>query len=416
MSQSIIAPRPDYWSGAFEFIGLMPKPVPKTFGDLRITPGLELRPVNRDRWQELLATDHRTGHKVSHPLAYVSFNDEDTEVVGRMNEALGRPRLTAASAQELCLDKGKLYAHFDSSGLPTPSFTVVENLDEFDAAMATRQSRDQIIKPTRGSGSRGVLRVGTGVGRAQEIARRTARGMMARSGEPLVVMDAVDSSNHNLSEWSVEGVVFEDRVVFSQVFEKTTQVHTPPLQDLRMVSPANGQHRSEMAEVVRNSAALAVSSLKLGTSVFHVELRTRDDGATYPIDVGLRPGGGLICEGVLMTHGLDLRVIHALVQIGDEQIVNDYLAQNLHECDGGVALGACYWDRRRTFNSSSPQLIVEQLLAEQRDGDIEYNMLCELSSSDLIAPDAGLSLCVHGRSSDLALSRLERIARTLNFR
>ena len=116
-----------------------------------------------------------------------------------------------------------------------------------------------------------------------------------------------------------------------------------------------------------------------------------------------------------MLCGVDLRVIHALVQMGQVGAVEQYLKLYKRPRFGGVALGACYWDRRRSLAPASLPLLANYLDDEVRSGALAYHLLCELSSSDLVSPDAGLSLCVHGDTPTGALSRLDRIAHTLNF-
>ncbi|CAN0318838.1 unnamed protein product, partial [Chrysoparadoxa australica] len=107
------------------------------------------------------------------------------------------------------------------------------------------------------------------------------------------------------SEYCLDGIVVEGRVEFHCVHEKTRIYEQYPIHDRTMVTPPGNPPRAHRLREVLDEFA---DALPLKNFVFHLEVRRGSDDELVPIDLSLRPGGGLIYRSILEVYGIDIRL------------------------------------------------------------------------------------------------------------
>jgi len=341
-------------------------------------------------------------HSVLPLLGAVSFIDEVPELPLRINQELGRDRLDLVKAARLVGNKESFYRALEASGLRMPQRVLVRSVADLSEALASVSlPLDRyIIKPVTGTESRGVIRPAPGAG-IQHVAALVGSLRDIRPSEPLMIMELVAGD-----EFCVDGVVCDGELVFHAVHEKVRTHWDYPIHDRLMLTPPRGgtPNAGRVASVIR----ILPRILSCSDFVFHLEFRLDADGTPVPIDMSLRPGGGLIHRSVLAAYGVDLRLAHCLCAVG----LTGELRRTCQYDSGGpsVAIGA-YFGNGQSRDKLKGRLAA--LLGCECDlGLTAYDVskVSVLSSgSQLAKPDVGL--CVQSASPQGALTRIEQVAK-----
>jgi len=342
-------------------------------------------------------------------LGAISFIDEVQDIHAGINLALGVDRTELVRAARLLADKEAFYRALEQRGIAMPWRVRVPNLDALEPALRELQHPLDacIVKPVTGTESRGVYRPAPGVDPA-DIAATVAALPDLRADEPLLLMEYLPRKGP-LREYCVDGFSCDGTIGFHAIHEKVRIFEDYPIHDRQMVTPPR---EGPSPRAVRAILDVLPGILALGDFVFHLELREDNAGHPVPIDMSLRPGGGLLHRSVLASSGVDLRFAHSLCCLGGADEL-----RSLHPDPGArrrhVAIGA-YFSNGHTHDRLKSD--VARLQVSGADSGL---VACDISSVSILRarsrrqkPDVGL--CVQSSASgDEALARIDDIATQL---
>jgi len=291
-----------------------------------------------------------------------------------------------------CVDKGLMRDAWDAAGLPQPRYRVagVEKV----AAAAQELGFPLVLKPTTGSGSRGVslVRSEEDLRPAMELAEAGARA------NRFIVEEWLAGT-----EMTVEGLVQQGRPYVLAKSDKVAQVHPRFRVAMALNYPA-----SFPEEVLRKTdelAGRAALALGIRDGAFHLECMV--DGTDVSlVEMAGRPGGGAIFS----------RIVEAVSGVCMPQALVSILAGEPVEVPADPPLGACY----KFFSPPSGIYRSVRGLDEARRMpgvlDIDFN-LAPGTVVGAIATDMGRpgALVTRGADRAEAIDNAERAVASLRF-
>lgn len=243
--------------------------------------------------------------------AIVAADDTGVEIAALAAESLGLPANPPAAAHAT-LDKAAARQALRAAEVPQPEFRLLASSDDPAAAVA-EFGGPVVIKPTKLSAGRGVLRVDDpedAVATTQRI-----RDILGASGHDptadLLIERYVDGP-----EVSVEGIIWDGEVEILAVFDKPVPMTGPAFEETIFVTPSR-HSEGVLADIERVTTA-AVHALGLTEGPVHAELRIEGDRAVI-IEVAGRTIGGLCgralrfgllgapLETMVLRHALGMR-------------------------------------------------------------------------------------------------------------
>lgn len=326
------------------------------------------------------------------------FDDWWTGALAILNApfALEEPR-------RLVTDKALMYNRLDGLGIPVPAFMTGSLSFQFlERATAVLGPRP-VLKPTLGAGSRGVFRyradlsVDENLGHYQAVLNHEK---IDRSIKTLAMeyLDAV--------EVSVDTIVADGAVASSVVHEKVTARQQHPFVDRVMVTPPVNPHISEHANQLAATIDRLPPALGVTQGVLHAELRLRD-GIWYVLDVGIRPGMGLVAHAMHALTGIDPRLAHVRACLGLD--VKPSLSAATAPRFPAACIACAYVD-----DAHRQQVTMDQY---RRVGDdlrhqpavIGWHLNVSEIDDVLYRPDAGMSIGVGAADSRAAIEVLRNL-------
>lgn len=302
-----------------------------------------------------------------------------------------------AGPRVLAVDKGALYTRLRECAVTVPDFLIgpltQALLDEATRTLGPRP----ILKPATGTGSSGVVRYRDDLSAAENLEhyRMTLRLAQIDSSTPTIAMRYVGGPD--ALEVSTEVVVDAGTCVGTVVHEKGSATHTPPFLDRIMTSPPTHPAILAARDPLDDTLAGLVAAMELDRGVVHAELRL-DDGAWHVLDVGVRPGGGLVSHSVQALTGQDPHVLQLLACLGlpfpDPATADPRFP--------ATAIACCYATDTARRSLSLSRL---DAFAELLDADpcvIGWHVSAGCSRDALFTSDAGLSLGVGAATPDRA--------------
>ena len=409
-SLHMTAGRPDSGTPVYAVFGEI-DPAATTLSDL----GPVLRPVPFD-----LLVALETGNPVlrreavdavraldRRPLAgATSLDDFWNGALAALNPA-GFP---LAGPRALAVDKAALYTRLRERDLAVPDFLIgpltVELLDEAARTLGPRP----ILKPATGTGSSGVVRYRQDLTPAQnvELYRITLRLAQIDSSTPTIAMRYV-GGQHAL-EVSAEVLVETGACVSTVLHEKGSATAAPPFLDRVMTSPPTHPAILDARRQLDDALASLVAAMGLDRGVLHAELRL-DAGIWYTLDVGVRPGGGLVAHSVHAQTGHDPHLLQLCACLGLPFPGVAAGAQRF----AATAIACCYaTDTTRHGLSLSALDTFTDLL--QADPDVIGWHVSAASSRDTLFPsDVAVSLGVGAPSPARAREHLAALTAAHGF-
>lgn len=350
-------------------------------------------------------------NRSSLPFAGVaSCIDDVQELAYRANASLGRCNDALFNASRLLSDKEILYRLLEAQGIFIPARVIARNVSDLQQVLASLDGPldAYIIKPLVGTESRCVLRPRAGATPATVLAELRQLGDLAEK-ESIMVMPHVSAGGIS-REYCLDGVVSGRAVEFCAVHEKTRMFEGYPIHDRAMVTPPRQPLDSAMLDDLLRRFA---GAFPLDGFVFHLEARVDRFDRLVPIDLSLRPGGGLIFRSIVESYGIDLRLAHMYCSLGLDGELRR-IARQAASTGKITAIAAVF------SNGQSQERIrtqMTQVMADSDSGLVTYdlsNVSILDSSSQAIKPD--VALCVAAtRSSQDALARMEGLARRLSL-
>ena len=224
----------------------------------------------------------------------------------------------------VCRDKRLMKQRFLQSGVPTAPFRIWASKTDLSRSLEALGvvDEDYILKPALGAASAGVLHVHAGT--SLEVALREFDALChsgsAKAGyspivDPPFLVEKYLHRNGVPVELAVDGYVRNGSVSIVMTSEKVDMVKTGPFVENKYVSPPLSDFVVSDEQVATDVAIAAVQALGINDSVFHCELRYDGDQISV-LEIGTRPGGGLISESSSYRTGVDLRLQHMLLALG----------------------------------------------------------------------------------------------------
>jgi amino acid adenylation domain-containing protein len=264
--------------------------------------------------------------------------DDVQELAHWVNAQIGRANTALLSASRLVENKETLHRLLEVHQTRPPWRRLARDLSDLRAVLADIGSPlwEVVIKPAVGTESRGVYRPREGETPEEIVERLGAIADLDRN-EALIVMPFLFHADGS-SEYCLDGIVVNGRVEFCAVHEKTRIYEHYPIHDRAMITPPARPPEAAGLEALLDGFA---DALPLKSFVFHLEVRRDRRGDLVPIDLSLRPGGGLIYTSILDAYGIDIRLAHMYASLGlDDEMRR--LARSAGPARGYAAIAAVF--------------------------------------------------------------------------
>ena len=230
------------------------------------------------------------------------------EVTAAAAERLGLVSLGALAAAN-CRDKGRTRRILTRVGLAQPRFEIVSN--EADGERAAHVvGTPCIIKPTRDTGSFGVLLCSTAAAAAAQVEAVCSASVNVRG--QAVAPAALVEEYVRAPEFSVESIRWRSATVWAGITEKRLGSE-PHFVEHGHVFPAALE--SLDAACILDVVDRALDAVGLANGVVHTECRFAE-GTCWVIEINARPAGGMIPAVVEAATGIDLIGSSLLIAAG----------------------------------------------------------------------------------------------------
>jgi biotin carboxylase len=416
---SVTAARPNYRSGVYAVYGTLPDGL-QSLADLKTSHDTVFVSIDETTWASILSHDFEPGETrraianlAEMPLLGLAcFGDLVWSQLLRVQETIGVGDATQAAAIRTSLNKATLYTELTRHGVPVADFVWVPSVEGLGVTLEQFgvPLDDLIIKPAIGTGSEGVYRPRSR-DTTDAVVRAVAAGLPVRDIGGLIVMRHLSGPGDLAFEVSADGLFAEGALLAFTVGEKVRRQRDTVFRDRVIVFPPRDPVVNALEEQLRNTTLSVLRAIGSRDSVFHIEFRFDTNGRPIPIDVALRPGGGFVSEAVRATTGVDLRLLHILHSAGPPDAPRRLGAPGA--VTGAAAIGAFY--RRQTTSFTAEDAGVVEAAVAARTDVIAYHLISELTRSEFVEPDAGLSLCVAAATPDAALTLLNSLVASWSF-
>lgn len=227
-------------------------------------------------------------------------------------EAYGLPGPSVLAAKRSSNDKIAMREVLRDSGLPTPAFQVIDNLDDLPAAVA-QVGLPCVFKPASGADSVSVRKIvrTADVAEAQSVGRDLEAH---RRSDQLPVYNPrwLVEAYLNGPLISVDGVV--QRGVGHVIGMTETELGLEPWFNIE-VNWMPARFDNETCESCRKLVTTVLAALGFDTCGFHAEIRLTDSGPRL-VEIAARIPGGKVPEGYRQSLGIDLAEIMTRLWLG----------------------------------------------------------------------------------------------------
>lgn len=331
----------------------------------------------------------------------VGYDDWWTAALDRLNPdfALSRPR-------HLVNDKAAVYELLAGAGIRVPRFRVGQVDEGFIGDAIADLGPRPVLKPTLGAGSRGVYRYRDDLSVVENLDHYggICRYEKIPPGIRTLAMEYVEAL-----EVSVDFVYSGGRTHAPVVHEKVTAKDRHPFVDRVMVSPpVNPEINKAMAALADVVDRLA-PVLGVSEGALHAELRLRD-GIWYVLDVGIRPGMGLVGHAMQAITGVDPRLAHLRASLGMSAAAPGAPSRFQAAC-----IACCYVDSAHRISTTMQRYagINNALRADPTVFGWHLNV-SEINDA-LYRPDAGMSIGVGADGGEAAIVALKTLVTRHGF-
>lgn len=315
-----------------------------------------------------------------------------------------------AGPRALAVDKGALYTRLCERGVTVPDFLIGPLTPALLGEAISALGRCPILKPATGTGSSGVVRYRDDLSVEENLEhyRITLRLAQIDSSTPIIAMRYVGGPD--ALEVSAEVAVEAGICVSIVVHEKGSATQTPPFLDRIMTSPPTHPAILASRRSLDDALAALVTAMELDRGVIHAELRL-DDGVWHTLDIGVRPGGGLVSHSVYALTGQDPHLLQLLACLGYPFPAPATAGPRFP----ATAIACCYATAAARTDLSLPRMgaFAELLSADQ--SVIGWHVSATCSRDALFTSDAGLSVGVGAQTPARARERLTELISAHGF-
>jgi hypothetical protein len=342
----------------------------------------------------------------------VAMYSEDLVVATRRNVALGAVDQNYLDAVSVSVNKTDFFERVASQGLRMPFVQSTDaGVSGVERILEQTALTEVVVKPRSGTGSVGVFR-GKTVDRQAFLRdlQFAVKGMSDQTN--LVVMGVVDSGKP-VKELAINSIVIDGALSFTAVHAKVSQSLGAPFRDFVIAShDMTGADADSLGRMLPR----VVDAVGMRHGVLQVEARPDATGEWIPIDVSMRPDGGLMPDCIRATTGVDLRLAQVYCQIGRIDLLRTLVgAARPQKQKSAAAIGAFYGTRL------SEAALVELLRATRtnRLGDLELERIyfrAEQSNLAMAPAEVQAAFCVTGASQAVALEKLYEAGARIGLR
>ncbi|MEV0131401.1 hypothetical protein AB0H83_23420 [Dactylosporangium sp. NPDC050688] len=336
------------------------------------------------------------------PLAgVVGFDDWWTDTLAALN-----PAFPLEAARRLVTDKAALYTALTANGVPAPPHLtgpldhdlLLVALDRFGSAL--------ILKPATGAGSRGVYRYRPDLTVDANIAIYQRLRALGHIDTSVPTIACPYLGGDEALEISVDAIICGSAVVHAVVHEKCTATRREPFVDQVMLTPPVQPQIVAALPGLPAVTAGIVATLQLRDGSLHAELRLHDN-VWHVLDIGVRPGSGLVPHAVQTVTGVDPRAVHLAASIG--QPITADVIRGRRPSYPAAAIACCYLadERRDTVNLTDQAQLAHCL---SHDPTVfGWHLNAADLDDQIYRPDAGLSIGVAATTPADAHARLQSL-------
>jgi biotin carboxylase len=224
-------------------------------------------------------------------LAILALDDSATLVASLASAQAGLPH-NAPEASLAARDKRVMRERLRAHGAPVPWFIASPMLTD-PAEISRAIDYPCVVKPTRLSGSRGVIRADSP--EAMEAAFLRVRRILETEGADPESTEILVEDYLPGREVAVEGMLTAGRLQVLAIFDKPDPLEGPYFEETVYVTPS--RHSRAMQDLIHHRTAEAAASTGIHHGPVHAELRL-DGGEAWIIEIAGRSIGGR-CSSVL---------------------------------------------------------------------------------------------------------------------
>lgn len=334
-------------------------------------------------------------------LGAVGFDDWWTAALEALN-----PQFPLVTARRLVTDKAKLYAELRKEGATVPGFVAADLSPAFLREALDRFGPRPVLKPATGAGSRGVYRYQAGLSIDENLDLYRQLLALGHIDSSIQILAAEYLGGTQALEISADVIVTGGTAVQSVVHEKRTASEVHPFTDRIMVSPPTDPRIAAALPQLPPTIDQIIAALDLHDGALHVELRLHS-GRWVVLDIGVRPGSGLVAHSTQALTGADPRLVHLRACIG-QPIATEH-AQPATATHAATCIACCYVTPAARPNVSLTRQ--GDLVDELRDAPdvIGWHLNAAQIDDQIYRPDAGLSIGVGAANPEAAITRLRSI-------
>ncbi|MEU7631816.1 ATP-grasp domain-containing protein [Nocardia sp. NPDC049220] len=354
---------------------------------------------------EALAQVDRHDDKVL--VGAVGFDDWWNTALAALN-----PGWPLAEARALVIDKAKLYIALRHHAVPTPEFTAGTLTTSFLAHALRTVGPQPVLKPTTGAGSRGVYRYRGDLSIDDNLC--LYRQLLAighiDTQTPIIATEYLGGDA--ALEISVDALVCDHRTVTATVHEKLTATAVHPYVDNIMISPPANPLIIENLPQLPDVLAGIVTTLGMANGALHIEVRLHNQ-RWHVLDIGVRPGAGLVAHAVQARTGIDPRLAHLAANLGRPLATKVVAAaEGSHHA---TCIACCYvaYHRRPDIRLHWYSELAAELRATAPV--IGWHLNVAEVDDEVYGSDAGLSVGVGAPDTPTGLERLRSLIEPYAF-
>jgi len=268
---------------------------------LEAVVGVDLPETLAEYWHVPLGIDFNDSERAvqtiveyarEHPVtAILSVDDSASELAALACAALGLPH-NAPQAAEAARDKLLMRTLMSQGGAPCPVFRPFL-LSNDAATVAAQVTYPCVVKPTRLSGSRGVIRAddpGEFVAAFNRLKRLLLSEGYVESETCILVEDFIPGV-----EVALEGILTHGQLKVLTLFDKPDPLDGPFFEETIYTTPS--RLPEEVQQRIAGVVQVAAASLDLREGPVHAELRVNEQGP-WMLEIAGRSIGGL-CSTIL---------------------------------------------------------------------------------------------------------------------
>lgn len=242
--------------------------------------------------------------------AVVPVDDAGTILAALVAHRLGLPH-NDPDAALAARDKWVMRQRLAAAGIPAPAARAFPALTPA-RILASQVTFPSVVKPTRLSGSRGVIRVDDQQQLEQALDR--VRAILATDGFDLATTPIVIEPFVPGFEVAVEGLLTDGELTVLAIFDKPDPLDGPYFEETIYVTPS--RLSASVQQAIGRVTADAARALGLRTGPIHAELRVNEAGP-WVIEIAGRSIGGLCSTILEFGTGMTLEELILAHAVGD---------------------------------------------------------------------------------------------------